>query len=199
MELKSIELHQKSCLETRSFVLLPDKLKLYSKNLKGETKCYISYEKLKSEAQIRSHRNPKLLFIVLITLGFAVYIALQSILYGGKFHLAIFFSTTAFIFAVLYKVIKQEYIIIKTVNQQKILFYRNKQNRKALELFLDRLWIQRKRYLRDKYFYINYNQDIQQQTARLRWLLEQKIITKTEFKFAKDDWIIDRSYQPNRI
>ena len=199
MELKSIELHQKLWLETKSFILLPDKLKLYSKNLKGETKSYISYEKLKGEAQITSRRNPKLLFIALMTIGFAAYIVLQSILLGGEFNRATVPIVVAFIFAVLYKVRKQEYIIIKVVNHQQIIFYKNKPNRKTVEFFLDRLWIQRKRYLRDKYFYINYSQDIQQQTARLRWLLEQKVITKTEFKFAKDDWIIDRTYQSNLI
>ena len=36
---------------------------------------------------------------------------------------------------------------------------------------------------------------MQQQMERLRWLFEQKVIDRQEYKLAKDDWIIDRSYQ----
>ena len=197
--LKLNELHQKSWLEKRSFILLGDRLKLYFKDMQGESESCIFYEKLKSDVQIRSHRNPKFFFITLMAISFTICILLQSILLGDGFNYAIFPCIVALVFAVLYKVKRQEYIIVETVDRQKIVFLRDKPNRKALDFFLDRLWIQRKRYLRDKYFYINYSQDIQQQTERLRWLLEQKVITKTEFKFAKDDWVIDRSYQPNRI
>ena len=191
-----MELHQKSWLEKRSFILLPNELKLHFKDAQGEFENYISYEKLKSQAQIRSRRNHKLFFITLMAIGFTISILLQSILVGNGFRHAIFPSLVGLISAILYKVKKQEYIIVETVDRKKIIFLRNKPNRKALENFLDRLWIQRKKYLREKYFYINYSQDTQQQTERLRWLLEQKVITKTEFKFAKDDWVIDKSYQP---
>jgi hypothetical protein len=29
----------------------------------------------------------------------------------------------------------------------------------------------------------------------LRWLLEQNVISNKEYRFAQEDWIIDRSYQ----
>ena len=193
------ELHQKSWLEKRSFILLADRLKLCFKNTKGESESYISYEKLKTEAQICSYQNPKFFFIALMALGFTICLMLQGIFSDGEFNYAIFPCIIAFVFAVLYKVKKQEFIVLETVDHYKIIFLRNKLNHRALDAFLDRLWIQRKRYLRKKYFYINYDRDIQQQTERLRWLLEQKVITKTEYKFAKDDWVIDRSYQSNRI
>ena len=85
--------------------------------------------------------------------------------------------------------------MIETVDRERIIFLRNKPNRQVLGNFLDRLWLQRKKYLREKYFYISHSQNIERQTERLRWLLEEKVITKTEFKLAKDDWIIDKSYQ----
>ena len=193
------ELHQKSWLEKRSFILLADRVKLYSKDLEGESESYISYEKLKSEARIRSYQNSKFFFIALMAIGFTICILLQSIISNEGFNYAIFPCIVAFIFAILYKVTRKEYIIVETIDGQKISFLKDKPNRQTLYFFLDRLWIQRKRYLREKYFYINYDRDIQQQTERLQWLLEQKVITKTEFKFAKDDWIIDRSYRCNHI
>lgn len=190
-----MELHQKAWLEKRSFILLPNKLKLHLKDVQGEYENYISYEKLKSEAQIRSRRNHKLFFITATAVGFTICILLQSVMSSNGFTYAILSSMVTFILAILYKVKKQEYIIVETVDRKRVVFLRDKPNRRALENFLDQLWIQRKRYLREKYFYINHNQDIQQQTERLRWLFEQKVITKTEFKFAKDDWVIDKSYQ----
>ena len=190
-----MELHQKAWLERRSFVLLPDKLKLLLKDVKGKRENYVSYEKLKTEAQIHSCRNDRLFFAMAMAIGFTICILLQSIIAGDEFVHIIFPSMITLILVILYKIKKQEYIIIETIDRQQVVFLRNKPNRQALESFLDRLWLQRKRYLREKYFYINHSQDVRQQTERLRWLLEQKVITKTEFKFAKDDWVIDRGYQ----
>ncbi len=86
-------------------------------------------------------------------------------------------------------------IVVETWSGEKIVFLRNRPNKKALETFLVQLWWYRKQYLREKYFYINYNCDLNGQTQRLRWLLEQNVITKAEYKFAQEDWIIDQSYR----
>ena len=190
-----MELHQKTWLEKRSFILLPNKLKLHLKDVRGEYENYISYEKLKSEAQIRSRRNQKLFLITLTATSFTICILLQSLLLNTGWTLAIFPGVIALIFTILYKSKKQDYVIIETNDRQKIVFLRDKPNRRTLEIFLDRLWLQRKRYLREKYFYIDRDRDMTQQIERLRWLFEQKAITKTEFTFAKDDWVIDKSCQ----
>jgi hypothetical protein len=190
-----MELHQKTWLEKRSFVLLPNKLKLYLKDVQGEYENYISYEKIKGEAQIRSRKNQKLFLITLVSTSFTICILLQSVMLKSGFRHAIFPSIVALLFAILYHVKKEDHIVVETVDRQRIIFLRNKPNRKALEVFLHQLWLQRNQYLRKKYFYISQSQDVQQQTERLRWLLEEKVITKTEFKFAKDDWVIYKSCQ----
>ncbi|MCC0176259.1 hypothetical protein I4641_04620 [Waterburya agarophytonicola K14] len=190
-----MELHQKAWLEKRSFILLPNKLKLHLKDSQGEYENYVSYEKLKSEAQIRSRKSHKLFFITIMAMSSTICILLQSLMINQGFYYAIFPSTITLVFAILYQVKKQDYIVVETTDRKRIIFLRDKPNRQALEIFLNQLWLQRKRYLREKYFYIDRNQDLERQTERLRWLLEQKAITKMEFKFAKDDWVIDKSYQ----
>jgi hypothetical protein len=190
-----MELHQKTWLEKRSFVLLPNQLKLYLKDVQGEYENYISYEKIKGEAQIRSRKNQRLFFVTLIATSFTICILLQSAMLNSGFEQAILPSIIALIFAILYHAKKQDHIIIETVDRKRIIFLRNKPNRQALDNFLNQLWLERKKYLREKYFYISHSEDAQQQTERLRWLLEEKVITNTEFKFAKDDWVIDKSYQ----
>ena len=190
-----MELHQKTLLETRSFFLLPNKLKLYLKDAGEEYENYISYEKIKSETQIRCRKNNQLFFITTVATSFAVCILLQSLILNSGFVYAVSAIILALFLAILYRFKRQNYIIIETVDHQKIVFFRNKPNRRALEKFLSQLWRQRKQYLRDKYFYIDSKQDPRKQTERLRWLLEQKAISKTEFKFALEDWIIDKSYQ----
>ncbi len=155
-----MELHQQAWLEKRSFILLPNQLKFHLKDTRGEYESYISYEKLKNEAQIRSQRNHKLFFITVVATTFDFCILLQSIMLNSGFiHLILPGIITVF-FAILYKLKKQEYVIVETVDYQRVVFLRDKPNRRALENFLDRLWIQRKRYLREKYFYISYSQDI---------------------------------------
>ena len=197
-----MELHQKTLLEKRSFFLLSNKLKLYWRNIEGEQENYIRYETLKGEAKIRCRREPKLLFISLIAMTFSGCLLLQSLSIGRDFYdillplgIAVFFGC---LFVCLYLYKRENYIILETCDRQKVVFFRNKPNRRDLERFLTYLWSYRKQYLREKYFYIDHNHDLKQQTERLRWLLEQRAITKAEYKFAQEDWIIDRSFEPRR-
>ncbi|MGL4880043.1 MAG: hypothetical protein ACRC8K_03150 [Waterburya sp.] len=190
-----MELHQKALLEKRSFFLLPNKLKLYLKDAEGEYENYIAYESLKSEAQTYRRKNSQLLFITLVAVSFAVCILLQSLItqHGSKY--LIISVIVAVVFTVLYQVKQQNYIVVETFDRKKIIFLKDKPNRQALETFLAQMWLKRKQYLRNKYFYISPNHNLKQQTERLRWLLEQNVITKAEYQFAQEDWIIDKSYQ----
>ena len=190
-----MELHQKTLWEKRSFFLLPSKLKLYLKDSKGEHENYISYESLKGEAKISCRKNPKLLFLATAMVTFSICILLQSLIIDRGFSYIVFPLIVALISAVLYQYRQQNYIILETGDRRQVIFLRDKPNRRALEQFLTQLWQHRKQYLREKYFYISYDRDLKKQTERLRWLLEQNIITKSEYRFAQEDWIIDRSYQ----
>ncbi len=194
-DLEVMELHQKTLLEKRSFYLLSNKLKLYLKSGEGEYENYIGYESLTGEAKICCQQNLKLLFIAIALLTFSACILLQSLIINQGFIYSIIPLIIAFLAIILYQYRQQNYIILATSDRQKVIFLRDKPNRQALDQFLAQLWIYRKRYLREKYFYINYNHDLKQQTERLRWLLEQNVISKAEYRFAQEDWIIDRSYQ----
>jgi hypothetical protein len=194
-DLAAMELHQKTLLEKRSFYLLSNQLKLYLKDVEGEHESYISYESLKGEAKISCRRSAKLLFVTIVMATFSICILLQSLITNQKSIYSIISLIIAFLLAVLYQYRQQNYIILETRDRRKIIFLRDKPNRQALEQFLAQLWLDRKRYLREKYFYINYNHNLKQQTERLRWLLEQNVISDAEYQFAQEDWIIDRSYQ----
>lgn len=190
-----MELHQKTLLEKRSFFLLPNKLKLYFKDTKGEYENYIAYESLKSEAQICYRKNPQLLFVTLAAISFAGCIVLQSLITQQGLKYIIIPVVVAVLFAILYQLKQQKYVVVETFERKKIIFLKDNPNRQAFESFLAQLWLKRKQYLREKYFYINPNQNLQQQTERLRWLLEQNAITRIEYQFAQEDWIIDKSCQ----
>ncbi len=192
-----MELHQNALLQKRSFFLLPNELKLYLKDMDGEYENYISYEKLTSKVKIRCRQDGKLFFITMAAIGFSICILLQSLILDQGFSRIIFPSLIAFILGILYQLKKESYIIVETVDSKKIIFLRNKPNRRSLEKFLNQLWLKRKQYLREKYFYIDRSKDMQPQMERLRWLFEQKAISQNEYKLAKEDWIIDKSHQPH--
>lgn len=194
-DLGVMELHQKTLLEKRSFYLLPNKLKLYLKNREGEYENYLSYESLTGEAKICCQQNSKLLFVAIALLTFSACILLQSLIINQGFIYSIIPLIIAFLSGIIYQYRQQNYIILETSDRRKVVFLRDEPNRQALDQFLAQLWIYRKRYLREKYFYINYNHDLKQQTQRLKWLLEQNVISNAEYRFAQEDWIIDRSYQ----
>lgn len=190
-----MELHQTALLEKRSFFLLQNKLKTYVKNIEGEQEDYITYESLKGEAKVICRKNSNLLFLTMATISFAVCLLIHTLFTSQDFKLAIFPVTVAILLTTLYQTQQQKYTTLETFDRRQVILLHNKPNRKALDRFLKQLWSQRRMYLRDKYFYISHNHDRQQQTNRLRWLLEQNAITKSEFKFAQEDWIIDKSYQ----
>ena len=188
-----MELHQTTICEQRSFYLLPNKLKIHLKNLEEERENYIPYESLTGEAQIYCRKNSKLIYIAIATFAFAGCIFLQSLLLNQGLYYAIFPLAASILTAILYQHKQQNYIIVETYDRHKIVFIRDKPNRQALEHFLIQLWSYRKQYLKEKYFYIDRHHNLTQQTKRLRWLLEQNVITKAEFKLAQEDWIIERS------
>ncbi|WP_019504808.1 hypothetical protein [Pleurocapsa sp. PCC 7319] len=190
-----MELHQRTLLEKRSFFLLPNKIKLYLKDPEGEHENHISYENLRGEVQIHSRRNPQLLFLAISAASFAVGVFFHCLLVNQRCDYVFIPMIAATLLATFYQIKKQNYIIVETFDRRKVIFLKDRPNRRTLEVFLNQLWLHRKKYLRDKYFYINHNHDLTQQTERLKWLLEQNVITKAEFKSAQEDWIIDKSYQ----
>jgi len=192
-----MKLYQKALLEKRNFFLLPNKLKTYIKNTEGEYENYIAYESLKGESKIFCRKNSSLLFLALATCSSAACILLHTLMTNQDLKLVIIPLVTAAFFITLYYTQQQNYTTLETFDRQRIMLIHNNPSRKALDRFLNQLWIQRKQYLREKYFYISQYQDQQKQTDRLRWLLEQNIISKLEFKFAQEDWVIDKSYQSN--
>lgn len=190
-----MELHQKVFGERRSFFLLPNRIKVCLKNIRGEHESYFSYESLEREAQIIYHKSYRLLFAAIVSIAFLVCLLLPSLAIRGQVYYTVYPLIVAILSIILYLYKRRNYVIIETKDCQKIIFIQNKSNRKALETFLIQLWLYRKQYLRDKYFYIDYSCDPDRQTLRLRWLLEQNIITRAEYELAREDWVIDRSYR----
>lgn len=187
-----MELHQKTLFERRSFFLLDNKIKLYLKDTGGEYENYIAYENLKPNTLIYYGRHNHLFFIALFLTSLSACIALYSILDRKNIIYIIFILLAALCLILFYKLRQQKYLLIETLDRQNIFFLKDKPSSEDLHFFLVCLWQKRKNYLRKKYFYLNLRNNLQQEIERLKWLLEQKAITPSEFILAKDDWIIDR-------
>lgn len=187
-----MELHQRSLFESRSFFLLDNRLKLYLKDTVGEYENYISYENIKTNILIYQSKSHNFFFLALFLSSFSASIFLYGIFNQQNIIYAIFIFTVACCLGIIYKCRQPSYLIIETIDNKKIVFFNNKPSKESLHLFLISLWQYRKRYLRKKYFYLNLRNNMQQEVARLRWLLEQKAITHDEFILAKEDWIVDR-------
>ncbi len=187
-----MELHQKTLLATRSFFLLDNQIKLYLKAPIGEYENYVAYEKIKPNILIYYRQPNQLLYIALLLTGFSTSMALSSIAdQQNIIYLILVILLVGFIL-LFYKFKPQKYLIIETLDNKKIIFLKDKPSAEDLHFFIICLWHKRKYYLRKKYFYLDLRNNLQQEMARLRWLLEQKVITHREFILAKDDWIVDR-------
>lgn len=187
-----MELHQKTLLETRSFFLLDNQIKLYLKNTIGEYENYVYYDKIKPNILIYHRRYNQLFFLTLLLTGFSTCMALYGFVEQANLIYMIFLVLLVGCTILFYKFKTQKYLIIETSDNKKIIFLKDQPSSEDLHFFIICLWYKRKDYLRKKYFYLDLRNNLQQEMARLRWLLEQKAITPSEYILAKDDWIVDR-------
>ncbi len=187
-----MELHQKTLFESRSFFLLDNQIKFYLKDTGGEYENYVAYENIKPNTLIYYRQRDRLFFIALLLTSFSGCMALYGIVNQTNIIYVVFILSVVFCIIIYYKFKQKRYLVIETLDNRNIIFLKDNPSPEDLHFFIICLWHKRKDYLRKKYFYLNLKNNLQQEIARLRWLLEQKAITPREFILAKDDWIIDR-------
>jgi len=182
------ELSQHIVGESREFILEPNRLHTYCKNENGETEEYFRYEIISSTRRRYSRQNGNMRSISILFAIVAVIELLLSIFIQSNECIGfaiLLFGVSVILFSV-YLLRKRSFIILDLLNSNKsIMFLANKPSAEQLDKFLASLFIARNQYLRHNYFESPSDISRGESLARLKWLLQENVITQIEYESEK--------------
>lgn len=181
-----LELKQKYLNERREFRLEANRIRLYVKDLDGETEVYTQYETITPTTRMITRQDGRLYIIsisfgIFALIGLALNFAGISVLMRWTPLWAIA-SIILFCFH-LYK--RRRYFLIDLSDHKSIFFLANKPSKDELDGFIKSIYVARKNYLREKYFVINPANDPDSEIEKLKFLLQQELISESEFQETK--------------
>lgn len=185
------ELQQRKLFIQKHFIIRRGGVECYKKNLETDTYEFIAFSDF--EERKKSRRNtvkyPALffigLFIVLLGLVRASLLLdanyQKSILAGGLTILV------GVIIIFIYRLVQIRYVLIPLEDDKQLYMLSDNPNTADFEAFVDAMYEARKRNYRETYFYINEENDKRTELSRMKWLLNENIITEEEYEDMIDE------------
>lgn len=184
---------QHNLFDFKEFELLEDCLKIREKSSIEYTEITISYEKITKD--IRVYRQKSILWLVIsiaiffITLSYIINEFIYHQPYSGSW----LFWGFLFIASIsLYYASCQNFIKLMTYDGGFILFFGNKPSKEKINDFIDNLINKRNTYLKSKYSKVDPDYPIDEQLYKIKWLLDEKLITDEEFQSLKIKLLKDK-------
>jgi hypothetical protein len=169
-------------LEHRRFELHDDKLRLFVKDSDGTSEVDVPLENL---TDARRRRLTRSAWLLRVGISFGVFafvfglLALAGVAAGMRY--VPIWSFAAIVSLAWYYVGSRDHLLLETTGNSSVHFLTNVPSREVVESFLDEVLRARSAYLRTKYARIFPENPPAVELARVRELLERKIITAEEF------------------
>lgn len=181
-----LELKQKYLFERREFFLEPNHIRLYVKDLDGETEIHIQYETITSSTRVITRQDGRVYLTaiscgIFALIGFGLHFAGISALMRW----APLWAVASVVFFGFHFFKRRKYFILDLSDRKSVFFLANQPSKEKLQDFVKSLYEKRRKYLREKYFVFNPTNDPDNEIARFNLLLEQKIISEWEFQEMK--------------
>lgn len=185
------ELQQRKLFITKHFILRRGGIECHNKNLEKDTYEFLSFSDFEDRKKSRKYtvKYPIIFFlgVFLLLLGL-VRISLlldenflKSILAGGLTMLL------GLIVIAIYRFVQIKYLLIQLEDDKQLYMLLNNPNPEAFEYFIESMYEARKRNYRETYFYINEENDKRTELSRMKWLLNENIITEEEYEVIIDE------------
>ena len=173
---------QRRVLEHRQFELHDDKLRLFVKDTDGTAEVDVPLENL---TDVRRRRLTRSAWLLRVGISFALF----ALVFGGLAVAGVpagmrYVPIWTFVAAVSlawYYVGSRDHLLLETTGDNSVHFLTNVPSREVVESFIDEVLRARSAYLREKYARIFPENPPAFELARVRELLERKIITAEEF------------------
>ena len=180
------QLKQKYLNERREFFLEPDQIRLFVKDMDGETETFIDYESLTPRTRRITTQSGRL-YVIAVSFGVFAMVGFVLNLAGVTALMRwtpVWAIASAILFGFhLYK--RRRYFLIDLNNDRSIFFIADQPSKEALEEFVRRMFESQKGYIRNKYFLTKPNANPDEELRKFQWLLEKGFISEDEFEQMK--------------
>lgn len=180
------ELHQRKLFIAKHFIIRRGGIECHTRNLETDKYEFIPFADFEERKKARKHtvKYPILFFIgiffILLGLVRASLLLddnyIKSLLAGG---ITIFLGL---IMVTLYQFLQIKYLRIQLEDDKHLLLLLDNPNQKAFDRFIESMYEARRRNYRETYFYINEENDKRTEVSRMKWLLNENIITAEEYE-----------------
>lgn len=170
--------------------LKEDGIQSYLKEFGAEYDKFIPYRKIEPKNKCRTYTEtfPK---IYQIGLGLCAITALKYLFSNKESGVLIIATTIGFGIGLLclasYFIIKIKYLVIELEDETQLLIIDNKPNKEEAKNFLNAVFEHRKENYRKNYFYINYDNDKEDEIGKMNWLKSEEIITNNEYQVVLEE------------
>lgn|GEM_PF-6105093 len=185
------ELKQRTLFAEKHFIIQRNGVDYYKKNFETDSHEFISFADFEERKKSRKYavKHPIIFFIGLgiILIGLLRASLLldahysKSLLAGG-----LTISLGLFIL-LLYRLVQTNCFLIALEDDKRMFMLLNKPNQEDFENFLEAMYEARRRNYRENYFYVNEENDKRTELSRMKWLLNEDIITKEEYEDIVDE------------
>ncbi len=184
--LKLLELKQRYLNERREFFLGPDRIRLYVKDMDGETETFIDYESITPTTRLITRQNGRL-YVAAISFGIFALVGFILNLAGisALMRWVPLWGVASVVLFGFHFYKRRRYFLVDLNNDRSIFFIADQPSKNALKEFVQSMYESRKKYLRDRYFATNPNSEPENELRRFQWLLNEEVISETEFQQMK--------------
>ncbi len=153
-----------------------------------ETERFVPFENLLKE---RSGRLERIVpFFYSACFFAAVAVSILVLLFSGyrvHFAFALIAALLASVSFLVYQLTTRQYISIGLADGTELVFLKDSPSATQLREFVREAFARRDLYLKDQYFYLDPGADPERELRRLRWLIDQRVVTETELSIKRRD------------
>lgn len=183
---KLLELKQRYLNERREFFLEPDRIRLHTKDMDGETETFIDYESITPTTRLITRQNGRL-YVAAISFGIFALVGFVLNFAGisALMRWAPLWGVASVILFGFHFYKRRRYFLVDLKNDRSIFFIADRPSKDAVKEFIQSMYESRKKYLRDRYFATNPISEPENELRKFQWLLTEGVISETEFQQMK--------------
>ena len=181
-------LKQRKLFVSKNIELTEDGVNYHSKDLEDEYSRFFDFSQIEPRTKCRIYvdKYPKLLYTGLIITAIALLRGLMSA--NVDLQKALVVSSVVMSFGLLtvlaYYIVRIRYYLIELEDETQLFLLYNKPNEQEFNQFIDLMYEYRKQNYRKNYFFINIEKTKDSELAKMEWLLDEKIISDSEYRSA---------------
>lgn len=185
------ELQQRKFFVEKHFIIQRSGIECHKKGLESDAYEFISFVDFedRKKSRKRTVKYPIVFFIGLgiVLLGLLRVTLLLDAHYSQSLTAGVLTVLLGLVLIVLYRFIQVKYFLIPLEDDKKLLMLLDNPNSEDFNAFIESMYEARRRNYRETYFYINEENDKRTELSRMKWLLNENIITEEEYEDIVDE------------